>query len=334
MRAIQITEQGGPEVLTLVEIPTPTPGDGQILIEVQAASVNYADVMRRSGMPYPVATPLPFVPGGEVAGVVAALGPDVSGPPIGTPVFALVGVDGSGGYAEYAVARASQVIPIPSGIAMDQAAGLVIAGVTAMLMLTGTANLQQGESVFVPAGAGGVGSYAVQLAKLLGAGTVIAAASSDAKREIALSLGADFAIDPTAGWHEQVREITSGAGVDIALECVGGASLGEAVQSLAPFGRTVVYGMSSGVEGVMDPATWTGLLYSPVLNQAILTFNLGEWFRLRPNPAIKALITLVDWVATGRITSPAVEVVPLAEASSAHARLQGRRSTGKLVLRP
>jgi NADPH:quinone reductase len=334
LRAIQITEQGDPDVLHLVDVATPTPGNGHILIKVQAASVNYADVMRRSGMPYPAPTPLPFVPGGEVAGTVAALGPNVLSPPVGTPVFAVVGTDGSGGYAEYALAQASQVIPIPPGISADQAAGIVIAGTTAALLLTRTANFKPGQSVFVPAAAGGVGSYAIQIAKQLGAGTVIAAASSKAKRDTALELGADHAIDPKPGWHEQVREITAGAGVDVALECSGGHDLGEAVRSLAPFGTSVVYGMTSGAAGVIDPTTWTELLYSPALNQSILTFNLGLWFQLRPDPSIEALITLVDWIANGRIATPTIHAMPLAEARTAHEMLQSRRSEGKIVLRP
>lgn len=334
MRAIQISRQGGPEVLELVEIDRPVPGEGQLLIKVESAALNYSDVMRRSGAPYPFPTPLPFVLGGEVAGVVAELGPGVGGPPVGTPVFALAGLDGSGGYAEFALANAPSVIPIPPGLSSDQAAGVVIAGTTATLLLTATANLQPGQSVLIPAAAGGVGSYAVQIAKLLGAGTVIGTGSTPEKREIALALGADYAIAPDAGFDTVVRELTNGAGVDLALEAAGGQTLNDTVRSLAPFGAAVVYGMASGRPGTIDEDSWRELLYAPALNQSMLTFNLGVWFGLQPERAVKAISQIVGWIASGQVNAPNVTTVALEDAATAHELLQSRRSVGKLVLRP
>jgi NADPH2:quinone reductase len=190
MRAVQIGEQGGPEVLQVVELARPTPGPGEVLIKVTAAAVNFSDVARRAGMVYPFPTDLPFVPGGEVAGVVTALADGVTEPAVGTAVFGLVGPDGRGGYAEYAVAKATNVVPIPPKIDPVQAASVVIAGVTAALLLTEVAPVGPGNSVLIPAAAGGVGSYAVQIARLLGVGTIIGAASTADKRRRAQDLGA------------------------------------------------------------------------------------------------------------------------------------------------
>ena len=200
-------------MLRLVEIPTPEPGPGQVLIKVTAAAVNFADVMRRRGDAYPIPTPTPFVLGAEVAGTVAALGEGVEHLPVGTAVFGTVGAEASGGYAEFAVASAYNVIPIPDGLDADVAAGVVVAGLTATMVLAEAAKVSEGDSVFIPAAAGGVGSYAVQIAKLLGAGDVIAAASTPAKREIAVELGADHAVDYSVdGWTQNVLDLTGGWG--------------------------------------------------------------------------------------------------------------------------
>jgi len=158
MKAIQMSEQGGPEVLQLVELPDPQPGPGEVLIKVDAAAVNFSDLMRRRGDVYPVPTPVPFVPGAEVAGTVAALGDGVEGLGVGTPVFGTVGADASGGYAEYALAYAQSLIPIPDGLDRDAAAGIVVSGLAATVMLNDIAQISGGETVFVPAAAGGVGS--------------------------------------------------------------------------------------------------------------------------------------------------------------------------------
>jgi NADPH:quinone reductase-like Zn-dependent oxidoreductase len=335
MKAIQLTEQGGPDVLRLVELPDPEPGPGQLLIRVESAAVNFSDVMRRRGDVYPVPTPLPFVPGAEVAGTVVALGAGVEGPTVGTRVFGTVGADASGGYAELAVAYAQSVIPVPPGLDPDAAAGIVVAGLAATVILTELAGLGKGQSVFVPAAAGGVGSYAVQIARLLGAGTVIAGASTPDKRRIALDLGADHAVDYNApGWPETVRELTGGTGVDAALEMSGPAHLGETLRTLAPFGRLIVLGAVSGTTQGLDPAALEPLLYDPAPSQALLGFNLGTWFELRLPAAVNALQRLVGWVASGEIRTPETQALPLAEAARAHRLLETGKTTGKLVLKP
>src|ERR1700758_3708852 len=238
MKAIQMTELGGPEVLRLVELPDPQPGPGQVLIKVEAAAVNFSDLMRRRGDVLPIPTPLPFVPGAEVAGTIAALGDGVDGLSVGARVFGTVGADSSGGYAQYALAYVQNLIPVPDGVNADAAAGIVVSGLVATMILNDVAQLATGERVFVPAAAGGVGSYAVQIAKVLGAGTVIAGAGTAAKREIALALGADEAVEyREPGWTDRVLELTGGRGVDVALEMHGPNHLGQTLAILAPFGR-------------------------------------------------------------------------------------------------
>ncbi|WP_127354042.1 quinone oxidoreductase family protein [Actinacidiphila soli] len=335
MKAIQMTEQGGPEVLRLVELPDPQPGPGQALIRVESAAVNFSDVMRRRGDVYPVATPSPFVPGAEVAGTVVALGPGVDGPAVGTKVFGTVGADASGGYAELALAYAPSVIPIPEGLDSDAAAGIVVTGLAATVILTELIGLGKGQSVFIPAAAGGVGQYAVQIAKLLGADTVIAGASTPAKRQIALDLGADHAIDYTQeDWPEEVRELTGGVGVDGALEMSGPARLAQTLRALAPFGRLVVLGSVSGTTEGLDPAALSPLLYDPAPSQSLIGFNLGIWFEHRLPEAGKALHRLVGWVASGEVRTPATQTLPLAEAAEAHRLLETGQTTGKLILKP
>lgn len=330
-----MTKQGGPEVLTLVEVPDLVAGPGQILIQVGAASVNFSDVMRRRGDDYPVPTSLPFIPGGEVSGTVAALGEGVDGPAVGTNVFALVGTDGSGGYADLAVAYAPNVIPVPAGLDNDVAAGIIIAGLAATLLLTESLGVKPGQSIFIPAAAGGVGSYAVQIAKVLGAAPVIAGASTAAKREIATGLGADHVIDYTAAdWANQVRTLTDGRGVDVALEMAGGARLAQTLSILAPFGKMAVFGSVSGDVGTLDEKAIKPWLYDPAPNQFILGFNLGPWFESRLPLAVAALQQLVGWVASGELIVPVSQKFPLADAAQAHRLLEAGETTGKLILMP
>jgi NADPH:quinone reductase-like Zn-dependent oxidoreductase len=335
MHAIRIHRYGTPDVMELEDIPTPEPGSGQILVKVEAASVNYADLMRRSNTPYPFPTPLPFTPGSEVAGEVAALGSDVAGPPVGTQVFALVGRDGSSGYAQYALAEATQVIPIPPTLRANEACALVVAGATALLVLREVARLQPGEKVLIPGAGGGVGGYAVQLARLLGAGQIVAAASSASKRAAATALGADHVVDYTsAGWFEQVREVTGGHGVDVALEMSGDPLFAQTLACLAPFGRVVVYGMAARTPLRLNDEQTLRFFYAPALNQSLLVFNLGLWFGLRPEATIAALGDLIGFAATGQVKVQIGHVLPLAQATEAHRLIEARQTTGKVILRP
>src|ERR687888_365039 len=212
MRAIQQQEFGGPEVLELVELPRPEPADGEVLIRVSRAGMNFADTHQRRN-DYLVAQQLPLVPGGEVAGVREDTGERV------------VALCGTGGYAEYATAPAALTFPIPDGVDDGTALALLIQGLTAWHLYRTSAKLAEGESVVVVSGAGGVGSIALQLAKPFGAGRVIATASSEEKRQLTLELGADAAVDPAAeDLTAAIVEANGGERVDVVLEMSGGGT--------------------------------------------------------------------------------------------------------------
>src|SRR5690348_7785114 len=225
MRAIQMTEFGGPEVLQLAELPRPEPGPDEVLIRVSRAGLNFADTHTRTNSYVQKAT-LPLVPGGEVAGILEDTG---------ERVVALVG---TGGYAEYATAPRERVFPIPGGVDDGTALALVIQGTTAWHLLRTAGRLSQGESVVVHSAAGGVGSLTTQLAAAFGAGRVIATASSEERRDLARALGADAAIDPDAeGLTDRLLEANEGREVDLVLETYGGPVFDASIKALAPFGR-------------------------------------------------------------------------------------------------
>jgi NADPH2:quinone reductase len=336
MKAIQMTETGGPDVLRLTEIPDPTPGPGEILIKVESAAVNFADVTRRRGDPFDLPTPLPFTPGIEVAGTVVALGEGVEGPPVDSTVFGMAGAYANGGYAELAVAQQANVIPAPDGLDPDVAASLLAVGLTATLMLTEVGHVGASSTVFIPAAAGGLGSYAVQVAKALGAAKIIGGASTPQKRQIALDSGAHHAVDYRGpGWTDEVLELTDGRGVDLALEMTGPEHLGETARILGPFGRMIVFGAVAGRNSThVNGADLDGILYAPAFGQSISGFNLTSWFMHRLDPTVGALQRLIGWVADGTIAGPPIEAFPLAEAAETHRLLENGESTGKLILKP
>jgi NADPH:quinone reductase len=321
MKAIRINETGGPEVMHLEEIATPVPQDDEVLIQVIAAGINYADLAQRQGT-YLTPTRTPTTPGFEVAGIVAGHGPGVTAPPIGTRVAAFV----TGGYAEYALAHAGTVIPIPDMLDFTHAAAFLVQGITAYQLLSESAHIQPGESILVHAAAGGVGTLAVQLAKLLGAGKVIGTASSEAKLDLARSLGADIGINYTLpNWSEQVKKATNRLGADIILEMAGGEVAEQSLQCLAPFGRMVVYGAASG-----EVTQFTGiqLMYK---NQAIIGYWLSAWLQRADRVAVAAL-ALMQYLNAGHLKVIVEHTFPLSEAVEAHRTIAERKTTGKVVL--
>jgi NADPH:quinone reductase-like Zn-dependent oxidoreductase len=224
---------------------------------------------------------------------------------------------------------------MPPGLSPDAACGVLVAGTSALLMLRDVARLEQGERVFVAAGAGGVGSFAVQLARHLGAAQVIAGVGSAEKGAAAMAAGADAVVTyGDAHWPDAVRELTGGAGVDVLLEMRGGPSLEQGLPALAPFGRAVVYGAASNERYTLSTAALGAWLEVPALNQSIHAFNLGLWFALRAQAAGAAIGSLIGLLAQGIVRPPAIERLPLSRAADAHARLEGRATTGKLVLIP
>lgn len=315
MRAIQMREFGGPEVLELVELPIPQPGEGEKLIRVTRAGLNFADTHTRTNSYVREAT-LPLIPGGEVAGVLQDGG---------ERVVALVG---SGGYAEYATAPADRIFPIPDGVDDGSALALVIQGTTAWHLLRSAARLSGGESVVVHSAAGGVGSLATQLARAFGAGRVIATASSDAKRRAAIELGAHVAVDPDPeGLTERLIEANEGREVDVVLDSSGGAVFDASIRALAPFGRIVVNGIATGEAN--EVRTGSLLRHS----RSVIGFWLFHTLA-RPGMFAQALSDLFARTAAGELRTVVGGTYPLSQAARAQDDLGARRTTGKLLLDP
>jgi NADPH2:quinone reductase len=315
MRAIQITEFGGPEVLRLVELPDPQPGPEEVLIRVTRAGINFADTHTRTNSYVQRAT-LPLIPGGEVAGTRADTG---------ERVVALVR---SGGYAELATAPRQLALPIPDGIDDGAALALIVQGTTAWHLYRTSGKVAQGESVVVYAAAGGVGSLAVQLAHPFGAGRVIGTASSEEKRALALRLGADAAIDTAPeGLTERLLEANGGEPVDVIFEMSGGEVFEASYKALASFGRLVTYGIASNQPN--DVSTGSLLRHS----RAVVGFYLFHCLQ-RPRLFTDALEDLFARVARGELEIVIGETYPLEAAAQAHIDLRARRTTGKLLLDP
>jgi len=314
MRAIQISEWGGPEVLELVEdAPVPEPADGQVLVQVSRAGINFADTHARENS-YLAPYELPLIPGAEVAGTVD-----------GRRVVALVG---TGGYAEYAVAPEALTVPVPDELSDGTALALVLQGLTAWHLYKTSARMTEGETVVVVAAAGGVGSLAVQLAKPFGAGRVIALASNEEKRELALALGADVALDPgEEDLNAALRAANGGRKVDVVLEMAGGRVFEECLKALAPFGRIVAYGIASREPNQVS----TGSLMRR--SQAVVGFWLMHGLT-DPEMVGPPLQDLFDRAARGELRVVEGAEYGLSEARQAHEDLQARRTSGKLVLDP
>ena len=315
MRAIQMQEFGGPEVLELVDMPVPEPADGEVLIKVNRAGLNYADTHQRTNSYLAKAT-LPLVPGSEVAGVREDTGERV------------VAMCGTGGYAEYATAPGALTFPIPVGVDDGAALALLLQGLTAWHLYKTCARVQPGETVVVIAAAGGVGSLAVQLGKPLGAGRVIAVASSEAKRDLTLELGADAAVDAAAeGLADRLIEANLGERVDAVFEMAGGQVFEECMAALAPFGRCVTYGIASEEPNTVQ----TGRLMRR--SHAVVGFWLMHCIG-RPAMIDEALADLFARVASGELRVVVGGTYALADAAQAQVDLRERRTTGKVLLDP
>jgi NADPH2:quinone reductase len=314
MRAVRIDEFGGPEVLKVVDVPRPEPGDAQVLIEVSRAGMNFADTHQRENS-YLARFEVPLVLGGEVAGRT----------PDRRRVIALLP---SGGYAEYAVAPEATVFPIPDGLDDGVALALLIQGLTAWHLYRTSARLRPGESVVVVSGAGGVGSLAVQLGKPFGAGRVIATASSEEKRALALELGADAALDPAGDdLTAAIVEANGGQRVDVVLEMAGGRTFDQCAEALAPFGRIAAYGIASREQNTVE----TGRLMRK--SRAVIGFWLMHCLGRR-DMMEEPLADLFARAARGELRPHVGATYPLSEVRRAHEDMQARRTSGKLLLDP
>jgi NADPH2:quinone reductase len=315
MRAIQITEFGGPEVLVLRELDEPDPPDGFVVLDVLAAGINWADTHQAENS-YLAAAELPLVPGGEVVGTT----------PEGKRVVALTN---GGGYAERAIAHPNLMWEVPDGVSDGQALALILQGTSAWHLLRTSAQLRQGESVAVFAAAGGVGTIAIQLAKRFGAGRVIGLASSEEKRAVAARLGADATVDSNADdLKAALIEANQGRHVDVILEMVGGETFERSLSALAHFGRLVHFGQSAR-KGA--PSVNPGKLMAT--SRGVIGFWLMHLVRY-PERLGEALEDMFAAVRAGELEVVVGETYPLAEARRAHEDIRARRTTGKLVLLP
>lgn len=323
MRAVIASEPGGPEVLTVTEVPTPTPGDSEVVIDVAATAVNRADLLQRQGK-YAPPKGSSLVIGLECSGVVSAVGSDVTDWSVGDTVCALLA---GGGYAEKVVVPAGQVMPVPAGVDLVTAGALPEVACTVWSNLFMVAGLQPDETLLVHGGAGGIGTMAIQLAKALGS-HVITTAGSEAKLDICRSLGADVTINyREQDFVAEVRAATDGKGADVILDNMGASYLDRNVSTLATEGRLVIIGMQGGVKGELN----IGKLLSK--RGAVIATSL----RGRP-PADKASIcaSVVEhvWplVADGSVKPVVHATFPLAQAAEAHQMMEAGDHIGKIVL--
>jgi NADPH2:quinone reductase len=322
MQAIQVSQVGGPEVLNAVDLPVPSPKPNEALVQIEAAGINFIDVYIREGR-YP--TSLPFVSGQEAAGIVTEVGSEVTTLQPGDRV-AYTSVLGS--YAEYGAVPASRLVKIPDGIDFEQAAAAMLQGMTAHYLVRSSYSLKKGETALIHAAAGGVGLLLVQMAKKIGA-RVIATAGTDEKAQLAREAGADECIVYTkADFETETRRLTDRQGVHVVYDGVGKATFDKDLEVLRPRGYLVLFGGASGAVPPFDliRLSQKGSLFitRPTLAHYTATREELEW---RANDVLQA-------IAQGELKLRIYKVYPLAEAAQAHRDLEGRKTTGKLLLKP
>jgi NADPH2:quinone reductase len=313
MKAIQIEEFGGPEVLEHVELPDPVPGEGEVLVDVARSGINFADT-HATRNDYLAEQSLPLIPGAEISGRT----------PDGRRVAAILP---SGAYAEKAAVHEALLVPVPDEVSDDQAAALLLQGLTAIGLVRHCARLQEGETVVVEAAAGGTGSLSVQIAKAAGA-RVIGLASSEEKRALALELGADAAVDSRSeSLRDEIIEANGGAPVDVVLEMSGGDAFEQCLRALAPLGRLVTFGIASREENEVR----TGHLLRH--SRAVIGFWLFHLFT-RPELLREGVEEVLGAAAAGELRAVIGGVRPLSEVRAVHEDLAARRTQGKILLDP
>jgi NADPH2:quinone reductase len=323
MKAIRIHRVGGPEVLELADVPDPQPAEGQAVVRVEAAGVNYVDVYFRTGL-YK-APALPFVPGQEAAGTVVAVGPGVADVAVGDRV-AYVGVQGA--YAELAAVPAARLVKIPPGVTSRQAAAAMLQGITAQFLASSTYPLQPGDVCIVHAAAGGVGQLLCQVAKLRGA-RVFGTVSTEEKARIAREAGADEVIlYSQQDFSAEAKRLNGGKGVQVIYDGVGKSTFEKGLDTLAPRGLMVLFGQASGPVPPFEPSLLNqkGSLYLTrpsmfhyIADRDELLWRAGE---------------VLGWIAEGKLRLNVDRELPLAQAAEAHRALEGRETTGKVLLIP
>ena len=324
MKALLCTEFGPLEKLTIREIPKPSPGPGQVLLDVKACSLNFPDVLMAQGL-YQVKPPLPFSPGTEMAGVVVETGVDVQGVKTGDRVIAM---PGWGGFAEECAVDAGRLIPLPEGMDFDTGAAFFYTYETSLHALRDRGRLKAGETLLVLGAAGGVGLAAVEIGKAMGA-RVIAAASSEDKLALCKERGADGAINYVSeNLRGRIKELTGQSGVDIVFDPVGGSYTETALRAMAWGGRLLVIGFAAG--GIPKIPINLALLKE----RSIVGVYWGESIKHDPDGHARNVKQLVEWSAAGKVNPVISERVPLSEAAAAMKRMFNRQVMGKIVVLP
>jgi NADPH:quinone reductase len=322
MKAIQVKQTGGPEVMELVDLPIPEPKPSEAVVRILAAGVNFIDVYNREGR---YKAPLPLVLGQEGAGVVSAVGPEVRGIAVGERVAYTMTL---GSYAEYAAVPADRLVKIPAGVSEREAAAAMLQGMTAHYLAYDTYPLKKGETALVHAAAGGVGLLLVQMAHHIGA-RVIATVSTEEKAKLARAAGADDVILYTqSDFEAETKRLTGGKGVDVVYDSVGKTTFDKGLNLLRPRGMMVLYGGSSGAVAPFDPLVLTQkgsiFLTRPSLGNYVIT----------PHELQQRASAVFGMIREGKLKLRIEHVYPLAEAQRAHRDLEGRKTTGKLLLLP
>jgi NADPH2:quinone reductase len=322
MKAVRVHKYGGPEVLTLEDIPVPEPKAGEARVKLEAIGVNFIDIYQRTGL-YPL--PTPFTLGSEGAGVIDAVGDGVTEVKKGDRVaYAMV----PGSYAEYAIVPAWRLVPVPANIDAKSAAAIMLQGMTAHYLTYSTYPLKQDETALVHAAAGGVGLLLIQIAKMRGA-RVIGTVSTETKAALAKQAGADDVILYTqTDFLTEVKKLTDGKGVHVVYDSVGATTFDKSLDGLRPRGYLVLFGQSSGPVPPFDPGKLAakGSLFLTRPSLAHYTLDRAELSQRSGD--------LFSWIASGKLKLRVDSVYSLADAAEAHRQLEGRKTTGKVVLFP
>jgi NADPH2:quinone reductase len=322
MKAVRVHKYGGPEVLTVEEIPVPEPQPGQARVKIEAIGINYIDIYQRTGL-YPLQTP--FTLGREAAGTIDAVGPNATAVKVGDRVaYAME----PGAYAEYAVVPAWKLVPVPAKIDSRSAAATMLQGMTAHYLAHSTYPLKEGETALVHAAAGGVGLLLIQIAKMCGA-RVIGTVSTEAKAQLAREAGADEVILYTqTDFLAEVKKLTDGSGVHVVYDSVGVTTFDKSLNCLRPRGCLALFGQSSGPVPAFDLGK-LATMGSLFVTRPTLLHYMSDRSELlgRANE-------LFEWIASGRLKLRIDQSLALAQAAHAHRLLEGRKTTGKLVLVP
>lgn len=324
MKAIWIEELGGSEVMQLTDQPIPEPTAKQVRVKIEAVGLNYSDIMIREGR-YLQRTVLPQILGREFAGVIESAGAEVKGLSVGMRVYGTVN---QGALAEYVCADYRGLLPVPESMTSDMAVALIVQGVSALHCLTDHGHLKAGETVLIHAAAGGVGTLAIQMAKAMGA-RVIGTASSEAKCQLIRELGAEAINYSKGDWVAELMTLTEGKGADLIIESVGGdVFLRSYREALSTFGRIVVLGIASGE--VVQIST------NEILkrNKPIIGYFLAVYFEKAPHLVAEAIGRLLELVKNGTVKPIIGATFPLEKSAEAFDHMQGRGSTGKVVIKP